>query len=40
MKKNEAETIMQRLNDACQLEQDLKQEFKDKSIEILNQYKR
>ncbi len=38
MKKTEAETIMQRLNDACQLEIDLKQEFKDKSIEILNQY--
>ena len=37
--KTEAETIMQRLSDACNNEAELKKEFKDKSVELLNQYK-
>jgi len=36
--KTEAETLMQRLSDACKNEVDLKQEFKDKSLELLNDY--
>jgi hypothetical protein len=39
MRKTETETIMQRLNDACQAEPNLKQAFKDQSNELLNQYK-
>ena len=36
--KTEAETIMQRLSDACAIEVDLKQEFKDKSLRLLTDY--
>lgn len=36
--KTDAQTIMQRLSDACAKDADLKQEFKDKSLELLNDY--